>query len=290
MTPQPHVDEITGAETTGHEWDGIRELNNPLPKWWLWVLYATIAWAAVYAVLFPSVPGLFGHTDGVLGYSSRVELAQQMQVAEESRSGARQMLSGLPYQAILRDPDLRRIARAGGEAAFADNCAACHGVGGAGRPGGFPVLADDAWIWGGRLQDIETTILHGVRWEDDVDTRLGDMPAYGDGYFEPEVLDGLVEYVVAISGGDADRAMARRGETAFLEECATCHAESGRGIAELGAPSLADAIWLYGGKREHILAQIVAPRHGVMPAWQGRLDPITIRMLTVYVHTLGGGQ
>lgn len=290
MTPQQQIDELSGVETTSHEWDGIRELNNPLPKWWLYVLYATIVWSAVYAVLYPAIPGLSGHTDGVLGYNSRAELAMNMQAAEDSRAGARRMLSGITYQAILRDPDLRRIARAGGEAAFADNCAACHGVGGSGRPGGYPVLADDAWIWGGRLQDIETTILHGVRWEADENTRLGDMPAFGDGYFEPDDLDSLVEYVVAISGGEADQKMAQQGEAVFHEECASCHAESGLGIAELGAPSLADAIWLYGGERENILAQIVAPRHGVMPAWQERLDPFTIRMLTVYVHTLGGGQ
>lgn len=290
MTSQPHIDEVTGTETTGHEWDGIRELNTPLPRWWLYVMYATILWSAVYCVLYPAIPGLFSHTDGILGYNSREDLTLRMQAAEERLSGTRQMLSDASYQVILRDPELKRLARTGGEAAFADNCAPCHGVGGSGRSGGFPVLADDAWIWGGRLEDIETTIRHGVRWEADEDTRFGEMTAFGDDYLDPDVIDDVTEYVLELSGSEADRSMARRGETVFLEECSVCHAESGLGIAELGAPNLADAIWLYGGEREDIRAQIAEPQHGVMPAWESRLDPLAIRMLTVYVHSLGGGQ
>lgn len=282
-------DEFTGRETTGHEWDGIRELDTPLPKWWLYLFYSTILWSAVYCVLYPAIPGITGHTDGVFDYNSREDLASRMQAADTGFARLRPTLAGASYEIILRDPDLRRFAQAGGAAAFADNCAPCHGAGGAGQEGGYPVLADDAWIWGGTLDAIETTILHGVRWDADEDTRVGVMPAFGDNYLEPETIDDVTEYVLAISGGDADPAMAQRGETVFVEECSVCHAESGKGMIELGAPDLTDAIWLYGGLREDIRTQIAEPRHGVMPAWGERLDDLAVRMLTVYVHTLGGG-
>ena len=186
-------------------------------------------------------------------------------------------------------PDLARIAFAGGGAAFADNCAPCHGLGGAGQ-GFYPTLADDAWLWGGTLEAIEQTILYGVR-SDHPDTRFNEMPAFGAmAVLSRDEISDVAEHVLGMSGQEHDQAAAERGAAIFAEQCASCHGENGAGVQELGAPDLTDQIWLYGGSRDQIVQQIYAPRHGVMPAWTGRLDPQTIKSLAVYVHGLGGGQ
>ncbi len=289
MPTKIEKDAVTGKETTGHEWDGIKELNTPLPKWWLYILYATIAWAAVWAVLYPSFPGLSGYWRGTTGWTQRTAIVEQMQTVEAERAPMLERIRAAALDELRREPDLLQYAMAGGRVAFADNCAACHGAGGEGRPGGFPSLADDSWIWGGTLDDIHTTILHGIRNTQDPDARMSLMPAYGQ-ILSRQEIDDVAEHVLSLTGRSTDAASAARGATIYAEQCVACHGERGEGVRAQGGPALNDAIWLYGGSKREIAAQIANPRMGVMPPWQGRLDEATIRMLTVYVHTLGGGE
>lgn len=289
MPTKVEKDALTGVETTGHEWDGIKELNKPLPKWWLYVLYATIVWSAVWWVLYPSWPGISGYFGGILGYDQREALVDRMREAGTRRAAFLERLEGAELSQIADDPELMSIAFAGGEAAFADNCAPCHGLGGAGQ-GYYPTLADDAWIWGGSLDAIYQTILYGVR-SGHPDTRINEMPAFGAlDLLTREQVNDVAEYVLQISGQEHDAQAAARGEAIFAEQCAACHGERGEGSEDLGAPDLSDQLWMYGGSKRDIVQQIHVPRHGVMPAWTGRLDPETIKSLAVYVHALGGGR
>ncbi|MDW3097557.1 MAG: cytochrome-c oxidase, cbb3-type subunit III [Alphaproteobacteria bacterium] len=284
------VDDYTGVETTDHEWDGIRELDNPLPKWWLYSFYACILWAVGYWVLYPAWPLASSYTQGILGYSQRAVVTEQV---EQSRAALRvyddQILAG-ELSDVPGNPELHSVALAGGESAFGDNCAACHGRGAQGFKG-YPNLNDDAWLWGGTLEDIRFTLRHGIRWEADDNTRLNDMPRFlDDGIFTQAEVSDTTQYVLQLSGKDVDAEAAQRGQELFGAQCVTCHMEGGVGNQELGAPDLTDAIWLYGGDEESIYASIAHSRRGVMPAWQGRLDEATIAKLALYVHSLGGGE
>jgi cytochrome c oxidase cbb3-type subunit 3 len=287
MPTKVEKDAITGQDTTGHEWDGIKELNTPLPKWWLYVLYATIVWSVVWWFLFPSWPWGPGYFHGLTGANQRVEYEARMAQAREGQAAYFNQIAAASLDQINQDPELLSFALAGGGAAFADNCAPCHGLGGAGQ-GHYPTLADDSWIWGGTLDDIYTTIQHGIR-SNDPDTRFNEMPAFGD-ILSREEINAVAEYVLSLSGRSDHPELAAQGKTVFADQCAVCHGEQGQGTQELGAPNLSDQIWLYGGDKADIVAQITRPQHGVMPAWIGRLDPETIKTLAVYVHSLGGGQ
>ena len=275
--------------TTGHEWDGITEYDTPMPNWWLWVFYATIAWSIGYWVVYPAWPSLSGYTKGLLGYSSRAELVETRAAADRARGAWLDRIKAMEPKAIAADPELRTLALAGGKAAFGENCAACHGPGGQGGRG-FPVLADDAWLWGGSIDEIWTTLRWGIR-SGHEKARASEMPRFGDGMLKPEQIAEVGEFVLSLGGGAHDAAMAARGKAVFAEQCAVCHGDDGRGKKEVGAPNLtAASSWLYGGDRGAIRQQVRNPRHGVMPAWEGRLDEATIKMLAVYVHSLGGGQ
>lgn len=282
------LDPLTGTETTGHEWDGIQELNTPLPKWWLYVFYATILWAMVYSVLYPSWPWLSGYVGGALGYTTRGTFVETMKNVQASRAGWTDKLAAASLQQINDDPELLQVATAGGRTIFANNCAPCHGTGAVGRPGGFPALVDDDWLWGGTLEDIQTTVTHGIRNDVDADARISQMPAYGvDGLLTAAQINAVAEHVLALSGQGNENA---EGAAIFAENCAACHGELGKGEPSLGAPNLTDAIWLYGGTKQAIVAQVTKPRMGVMPAWHTRLTPVEIKQVAVYVHSLGGGE
>ena len=284
---EKHIDQLSGVETTGHEWDGIRELNNPMPRWWVWTFYATIVWAIGYAIAYPAWPMITGATKGVLGYSSRAEFTDTVKVAADSQKVFVEKIVATPVGEIPKDAELLQFAVNGGDAAFKVNCITCHGTGATGGPG-YPNLNDDDWLWGGTLDQIYQTILFGVR-NDHPDTRASEMPAFAD-MLEPGQIRQVAAYVISLTKTPSDVALVAPGKQLFADNCASCHGEKAEGNKELGAPDLADAIWLKGGTEDAIVRQIAAPRHGVMPAWSGRLSDATIKELAVYVHSLGGGQ
>ena len=273
--------------TSGHEWDGITEFDNPLPRWWLWTFYATVIWSIGYWVAMPAWPLIEGYTRGLLGYSQRAVVAGQIADRRAMQAGHVQRIAEASLEQIRADPELLSFALAGGRSAFAVNCSQCHGSGAEGAAG-YPNLNDDDWLWGGSLEEIAYTIAHGVR-NDGEDARFSEMPAYGrDEVLEPEQIDQVVRYVISLSSGQGAAAEGE-GAAIFAEECATCHGEDGKGNIELGAPNLTDAIWLHGGGYATIRAQVENSRGGVMPGWSGRLPPETIKQLAIYVHSLGGG-
>jgi len=283
------IDQASGMETTGHEWDGIKELNTPLPRWWLWVFYATIIWSIGYWVLYPAWPLLTSYTPGILDHSQRDDVMQAVAALKVQRAEQSRALAGATLEQIEADPNLLQFAREAGKSAFGDNCATCHGSGAQGFKG-YPNLNDDVWLWGGKLDDIRRTITVGVR-STHPDTRQSQMPAYGrDQLLEAKQIDDLTEYVLSLSGQEADAAAVARAEPLFKEQCSACHGEDGKGLREFGGPNLTDHEWLYGGTKAEIHAQIVNGRGGVMPTWGTRLDPMTIDALAVYVHSLGGGE
>lgn len=284
-----HVDELTGTETTGHEWDGIRELNNPLPRWWSWTFYATVIWAIGYCIAMPAVPYMTGFTQGVLGASQRAQVHEALEQARAAQGVYRERIATASLEEIRTDQELLEFALAGGRSAYAVNCSQCHGAGAQGFEG-YPNLNDDAWIWGGDLDNIAQTIRYGIR-SGHEEGRENEMPAFGrDELLEREQIADVAEYVLSLSNRSEDAAAAARGQEIYAEQCVACHGEAGEGNIELGAPKLADAIWLYGGERSAVIASISNPRLGVMPAWEGRLDDVTVKQLAVYVHSLGGGQ
>ncbi|WP_108837211.1 cytochrome-c oxidase, cbb3-type subunit III [Tateyamaria sp. Alg231-49] len=290
MADQKDIDDATGVDTTGHDWDGIKELNNPLPRWWLWCFYGTIVWGVAYTIAFPAWPMINSATSGVLGYSTRAEVVEQIAVVEAQNAEVSMRLASADLAALAPDDPAYRYGVAGGASVFLANCSQCHGSGAAGvQAAGYPNLLDDDWLWGGTLDDIEYTVRHGIRNETDPDARWTEMPAFGD-IFEKEEIAASVEYVLSISGQEHDAGLAEQGAPLFVEQCTACHGDAGEGIRELGAPNLTDAIWLYGGDRDTLTETITYSRFGVMPAWGPRLDETEIKAVTLYLHQLGGGE
>lgn len=283
-----HIDEISGVETTGHEWDGIRELNNPLPRWWLWTFYLTIVWAVLYMVAYPAIPLVSGATKGLLGYSSRADVAAELAGAKDAQKVYLDRIAAATVDEIKADPELLSFAIAGGSSAFKVNCAQCHGSGASGSAG-YPNLNDDDWLWGGKPEQIYQTISHGIRFNEASETRVSEMPAFGD-IITADQSKQVAAYVVSLTGTPSDAALVEPGKTVFAENCASCHGEDAKGGQDFGAPNLADAIWLYGGSEAEIAAQMARPKHGMMPAWSVRLGDTTVKQLAVFVHSLGGGQ
>lgn len=289
MAAKKDIDTISGTETTGHDWDGIKELNTPLPRWWLVIFYGCIAWAIGYWVLMPAWPILTGYTHGLLGYSQRAAVVSALDKLKVQRIAEAANLGKANLAEIVASPKLLEFALAEGRSVFGDNCAPCHGAGAEGARG-YPNLNDDDWLWGGTLSDIQHTIAVGVR-STSADTRQSQMPAFGrDGILKPREIGDLTEYVVHLSQRPADAAAVKRAAKLFADNCAACHGPDGKGTRILGAPSLTDAVWLYGSARADIRGQIENGRGGVMPTWGGRLQPETIKSLAVYVHSLGGGE
>lgn len=284
-----NLDPVTETETTGHEWDGIYELNKPLPKWWLYVFYATVIWSIGYWILMPSWPLLSGYTKGWLGYSQREKVAEQVDAARAAKSVYREKIAASELAEINKDPELQRFALAGGAAAFGDNCAPCHGRDAQGASG-YPNLRDDFWLWGGTLDGIQQTILYGVR-SGNPKAHGGEMPGFGrTGILSEAQVGDVSAYVLSLSGRGDDAQAAERGTEIFAGNCAVCHGPDGKGNQALGAPDLTDELWLYGDDKATVIATIYGGRAGVMPAWVDRLDPETIKELAIYVHSFGGGE
>jgi cytochrome c oxidase cbb3-type subunit 3 len=289
--PNSEVDAVTGTRTTGHVWDGIRELNTPLPRWWLWLFYATIVWSIGYWIVYPSWPLLSSHTTGALRWQSRSAVVSDLDALKAQRGPMVDKLKAASLQQIALDPQLLGFARALARPAFVENCAPCHGTGGGGGRG-YPNLNDDEWIWGGKLDDIEQTIRHGARSGDSEARPSAAMPAFGrDGILKRADIENVADYVRSLAALPvAAKADLAAGKKIFADNCAACHGDAGKGKRELGAPNLTDAIWLYGADKQAIVDGIWNGRGGVMPAWAGRLDDVTIKALAVYVHSFGGGE
>ena len=282
------VDDVSGIETTGHEWDGIKELNNPLPRWWLWTLYLTIIWGIGYTIAYPAWPLINGATSGLLGYSTRAEVARDIAEFNASNAALEEQLSDIEFAALGEDETLFHYAVSSGAAVFRTNCSQCHGSGAAGAKG-YPNLLDDDWLWGGTFDDIALTVRHGIRNDTDDDARYSEMPAFGD-ILETDEINALVETVRNLAGEDHDAALAATGTEIYADNCSACHGEAGLGDREQGAPNLTDAIWLYGGDRATLRQTITNSRFGVMPAWGPRLSDAQVNAVSAYVHQLGGGE
>lgn len=275
-------------ETTGHSWDGIEEFDTPMPRWWLWTFYLTIIWGIGYTIAYPAWPLVSGATTGVLGYSTRAEVAADISRVEGANAAIEARLEAADLTAIAADAELQHYATAGGGAVFRTWCAQCHGSGAAGARG-YPNLLDDDWLWGGSIEDIYLTVRHGIRDEADIDGRYSQMPAFGD-FMTEEEIGAMAQHVLAISGQEHDAALAAEGATLFADNCAACHGDAGTGDREQGAPDLTDSIWLWGGDVDTITETITNARFGVMPSWQSRLSEADIRAVATYVHQLGGGE
>ena len=282
------IDKVTGVSTTGHEWDGIKELNNPLPRWWLWLFYACIVFAVGYVFVYPAVPLVSTYTKGLLDHSQRASALAETEAGRAARNEVGQNLANASLEEIKNDPKMLEFAMAQGRAAFGDNCAPCHGSGATGSKG-YPNLQDDDWLWGGTLADIEHTITVGIR-STSPDTRMNDMPRFGaDGLLDAKQVRNVAGYVLSLSGSSVRGADVDAGKQIFAENCTSCHGEDAKGSQELGAPNLTDKIWLYGGDEESVIYTVTHAHRGVMPTWGGKLDPVTIKSLAIYVHDLGGG-
>jgi len=284
------IDPVTGTATTGHDWDGIHELNTPLPRWWLWTFYACIVWAIGYWVVYPAWPLLTNSTQGVFGWHTRSAVVSDLDELKLVRGPMMDKLTNASVADIVKDPQLTDFARALGRTAFGDNCAPCHGAGGGGAKG-YPNLNDDDWLWGGKLASIEQTVRHGAR-SGDKDDHEGNMPAFGrEGMLKPNQISAAADFVRSLSGlaveKGADLAL---GKQVFADNCTVCHGPEGKGNREVGAPNLTDKIWLYGPDKETIMQGIQNGRGGTMPAWQGRLSEPVLKALVVYVYSFGGGE
>ncbi|NIX77507.1 cytochrome-c oxidase, cbb3-type subunit III [Microvirga terricola] len=284
------VDAVTGVTTTGHSWDGISELNNPLPRWWLWSFYLTILWSIGYWVVYPAWPLATSYTRGLFNWQSREAIVADLDDLKAQRASMTAQLARSSLDAIKQTPELFAFARAQGKAAFGDNCAPCHGAGGGGAKS-YPNLNDDDWLWGGSLAQIEQTIRYGARSTSDKGHQ-GSMPAFGrDGMLKRSELSNVADYVRSLSGLATEKgADLAAGAKIFADNCAACHGDKGQGSQDLGAPNLSDKIWLFGSDKATIMEGLWNGRGGVMPAWEGRLDDTTIKALTLYVHSLGGDQ
>jgi cytochrome c oxidase cbb3-type subunit 3 len=290
MADHNEIDTVSGTATTGHAWDGIKELNTPLPRWWVITFYLTIIWAVGYWIVYPAWPLIASNTKGVLGYSSRADLAVELANLEKIRGDKMAALATASLADIEKDPALLGMVRARGKTVFGDNCAACHGTGATGAKG-FPNLNDDDWLWGGSLDQIAQTIRYGAR-SGNSQAHEGQMLAFGkDGMLKPDQIVTVANYVRSLSGLPTRQGYdASAGAKIFAENCAACHGDNAKGNPDVGAPNLTDKIWLYGSDEATIIETVTNGRAGVMPAWDGRLDPTTIKAMAVYVHSLGGGK
>lgn len=284
-------DPHTGHGTTGHEWNGIKELNTAVP-WLVWAcLIGTVVFSVAWWVLMPAWPVGTTYTKGLLGADVRQEVAKSLETAAGRRAVWTQLIENEDFAAIQADDALMKNVRETGHALFGDNCAACHGTGGKGGPG-FPSLVDRAWLWGGTPAAVFETIRVGVNSEH-LDSRFSQMPAWGrDGTLDRDAIRAVVDYVYSLSqpdgGGDAQAERLALGQEVFVENCVACHGEDAKGNAELGAPDLTDGVWLYGGDRQSIRKVVHDGRQGLMPSWDQRLTDTERKILTLYLFDLGG--
>jgi cytochrome c oxidase cbb3-type subunit 3 len=286
------IDAATGIETTGHEWDGIKELTNPLPRWWLYIFYACIVWSIGYWILmpaWPALPGMGSNTPGIRSHSDRALVAEAIDKLHSDREATGQQLVSASLDDIMNDQSLLQFAMASGESVFGDRCATCHGSGGQGAPG-YPALVDDDWLWGGEIDEVMHTIRYGIR-QENPDSRYSMMTAFGrDQILSREEVTDVTHYVRTLSGLEEASAASAAGKEIYDMQCVGCHMEDGTGDTFQGAPNLTDGIWLYGSDFDTVYSSIFNPKNSAMPAWGEQYSDAQIKALAVYVHTLGGGS
>jgi len=243
-----------------------------------------VIWSIGYWVIYPAWPTISGNTKGSLEWTQYKKLEQEQSEITKRRGALADKIKKASLAEIQADPELYAFAQSAGKTMFRENCAACHGTGAQGGKG-YPNLNDDDWLWGGDSEAIYKTIKHGIR-SNHAETRDSQMPAFGD-ILNKDETSKVAGHVMSLTG-KAEPNM--EGAELFKQNCASCHGDNGQGGREFGAPNLADAIWLYGSDKPSLMAQINRPRHGVMPSWEGRLPDETIKALSIYVHSLGGGE
>lgn len=276
-------DEISGQDTTGHEWDGIKELNTPIPRVVTWAYRLTILFSVGYWIFYPAWPYVTDFTRGLSGYSSRATVIDKVETADQELASFDASLLAGSIDQLADDPDIRAKYEASTSILYADNCAACHGQGLKGQTG-FPNLVDTAWLWPSTPEEIEITLQYGIN-SGHGEERYAEMSAFGrDEILEPQQITELIAYVQSISGLEHDVALASNGPELFEENCSSCHGENGEGGLESGAPTLTDNVWIYGSDGDALYESIWNGRQGVMPSWEDRLTPAEIRKLALYVY------
>ncbi|MGD8712863.1 MAG: cytochrome-c oxidase, cbb3-type subunit III, partial [Thiohalophilus sp.] len=290
---------------TGHAWDGdLQEFNNPLPTWWLWAFYATVVFAIIYWILYPTLPIGDTYTKGVMNdityttedgktvtthWNTRALFEKEMQEAREAQAKYVEEVSQASYQQIQANPEISGFVLSRAKVLFADNCAACHQTGGNGVIGKYPNLIDDAWLWGGSYEKIQQTIING---------RNGNMPSFKK-QFSDEQIEDVATYVLSLSGHDVDQTIAAKGKKIFSANCAVCHGQDAKGQHAMGSANLTDSIWTIANvpgadsiekKKDAIMHLVRNGKARHMPAWKDRLSDTEIKILTYYVHEMGGGN
>ncbi|HLP66925.1 MAG TPA: cytochrome-c oxidase, cbb3-type subunit III [Rhizobium sp.] len=288
MAKERH-DPATGRCTTGHEWNGIEELETPIPRVVLFFLAVTTMIAIGYWILMPAWPLGVTYTKGLLGIDQRNVVTKQVEDAAALRSTWTDRIAEASLSEIAADPELMQHVRETGRTLFIDNCAACHGTRGTGGPG-FPNLSAKAWLWGGEPETVVETIRVGIN-SAHPDTRTSQMLAFGrDGTLEREQVRAVAAYVRSLSGlpmSDDNKALIDTGKEIFSENCTACHGEDAGGSTDIGAPNLTDKTWIYGSDAQTVFTTIYSGRQGQMPSWESRLSPVDMKLLALYVGTLG---
>jgi len=275
----------TKHSTTGHSWDEISEYNIPTPRWWLIVWVICIIWAFIYWFFYPAWPTISGNSKGSLNWSKFSQLQEAQKKVDEKKQQYLQQINSSSFSEIKQNQQLMQFVLNAGKSAFYENCSACHGRG---HQGGFgyPNLNDDDWLWGGKVEDIYQTLLYGIR-SGHEKARINQMPSFGlDGVLKSHEIKDVASFVRSLSGLEKTN---ENGAKIFANNCVACHGAQGKGNQQLGAPNLTDKIWLYYSDANEVYKTIYYSRAGVMPFWQGRLDDNTIKILSIYIHSLGGG-
>jgi cytochrome c oxidase cbb3-type subunit III len=282
-------DPHTGYTTTGHEWNGIKELNTPVPRLVYFFLAVTALFSVVYWVLMPAWPLGLSYTKGLLGVDQRTTVVDQLKQATLDRATWTKRIEDEGYDAILADPKLMAIVRQTGRTLFGDNCAACHGFNARGGRG-FPNLTTASWLWGGDPEAIAETIRVGIN-STHPNTRVAQMIGFGrDQILQRTDLENVVSYARSLSNSSVAREVSperlEAGKTVFAANCASCHGDDGKGKIDLGAPSLVDGNWIYGGDLQSIFTSVWGGRQGHMPTWEGRLSKLDRKILVLYLMDL----
>lgn len=281
-------DPHTGHRTTGHEWNGIIELNTAVPKAGWYFLLATALFSVIYWVLMPAWPLGSTYTKGLLGADVRKNVEVGLRKAALDRATWTDRINNESFDAIRADNDLMRYVRDTGRTLFRDNCAVCHGTKATGGPG-FPSLVDNAWLWGGTADDVFETIRVGIN-SDHPDSRAAQMPAFGrDAMLDRKSILNVVAYVRSLSKAEnRDTQEAAAAHEIFATNCGSCHGDDAKGNKDLGAPDLTDGFWIYGGDQESVYRTVFGGRQGHMPSWEVRLSETDRKILTLYILDLKG--